>query len=255
MRQVLDIFDLLTDDGDEIEWKLVKASTNTPFNMEGEAESIFNKTVDVSVIVRARKQQISKGLRELEDGIVPDDWDHRKLRKARDLFKRNLNGVSSTTIEFAGIETIHVTPDLAAKAVHALEREPSSDLYSLPVGREETGSVEGVLQALGQWRNRPAIAITESRSKKQVWCRLNEELQKRFSDKAAFEDFWRNQRVIVRGRIRYDKQGDLSYVLASDLSRLETRNVPLSAITDRSFTGGLSTADYLDRFREGNLGD
>jgi hypothetical protein len=125
-----------------------------------------------------------------------------------------------------------------------------------PAGpRDENGSVEGVLTALGLFREKPAIPIAESKSKRHIWCRLNDRLREQFSDKAVFEDFWKNQRVIVRGKLRYAKAGELSYVVASDLHRLETRDVPASAIADRSLTGGLPIAEYLERFREGTLGE
>jgi hypothetical protein len=253
MRQVLDIFDLLTDGPEGIEWKLVKASTNTPFSAEGEAIS-FEKAVDVSVLARTQKNFVAQGLREMERGFVPDGWDQKRLNKAKQLFKRNLNGVGSTTIDFEGCESILVTPALAATAVGALEEKSASDLYDLPVGREETGSIEGVLTYLGESKGFPAIAILDSRTKSRVWCRLSEDLQAKLADKAAFDDFWKHQRVIVRGKIRYDKSGDIAFVVAFDLMRIETRNVPLSAIKDSDFTGGLSISEYLDRFREGALG-
>ncbi len=60
--------------------------------------------------------------------------------------------------------------------------------------------------------------------------------------------------MIVRGRIRYNNSGAILFAIANDISRIEPRAVPLNAIRDPNFTGGLSVSDYLDRFRDGAFG-
>lgn len=256
MRQVLDIFDLLSSgpEGNQgVQWKLAQASTNSPFHAEGEAVSL-EPSVDVSVIARAQKQLVAQGMREIAEGVLPDNWDIGRINTVKRLYQRNLNGVGTTDIDFQNISKVFVTPIFAERAITVIEKKPSLGLFDLPRGREEIGSLEGSYAHLSTYRNQPAMAINDNRTNALVWCVLSEELQKKFSDKAEFEDFWHRSRVIVRGRIRYNNSGAVLFVIATDISRIETRSVSLNAIRDTEFTGGLSVGDYLDRFRDGAFG-
>lgn len=255
MRQVLDIFELLTSGAGEqpgVEWNLVSASTNSPLRIEAEAVSLA-PSVDVTVIARAQKQHLSKTLRTIAAGQLPDDPEFR-APVARRILKRNLNGVGITEIDVGLDEPpIIVTPTVAKSAIRTLARKPLGSLYDFPTPRDEIGAVEGRLQDVGTHYNSAAVRI-EARGHDLVWCRLSPELQKDFEDKATFNDVWRHRRVIVHGRIKYDADGDIDYIMADDILRIDDREIPLEAIRDTNFTGSLSIGEYLDRFREGMLG-
>jgi hypothetical protein len=254
MRHVLDIFELLTADQNRgVEWNLTKATTNSPFQLEGEAVS-FEPAVDVSVIARAQKIAVGSGLRSLSNGRPPKDWDARRINIARRLFHRNLNGVGSTTVDFEIGEPILITPTRAKDAILVLEAKAPNTLYELPIVKEEIGSIEGTLSELGTHWNHPAVKIVDARTKQEIWCRLSVELKSKFADKATFSDIWEHRRVIIRGLMHYNPDGLVGYVLASDIQKIEPREVHVEEIKDREFTGGLSIVEYLDRFRDGSLG-
>ncbi|MGE0037347.1 MAG: hypothetical protein AB7S93_17140 [Xanthobacteraceae bacterium] len=257
MRQVLDVFDLLTggpEGGQGVQWRLVRASTNSPFFAEGEAVS-FEPAVDISVVARAQKIAAAQGLKQIAEGYIPEQWDDNRLKAAKRLYQRNLNGVGATDIDFQNVDKVLVTPRFAQGAISVLSATlPALGLYDMPRTRGEIGSVEGVFEHLSTYRNQPAIGITDARTGSIVWCVLGQELQSKFADKAQFEDFWKHSRVAVRGWIRYGASGNIVYVMADEITRIETKAVPLTAIRDAHFTGGLSTSEYLDRFREGMLG-
>ncbi|WP_315741835.1 hypothetical protein [Bradyrhizobium sp. SZCCHNR1075] len=253
MRQVLDIFDLLAAGDTAVEWRLSSATTNSPLHIEAEAVS-FEPAVDITVVARAQKQVVADGLREIADGHIPDTWDDKRVKIAKRLYERNLNGIGSTDIDFQQSGKIKVTPKFAQSAVSVLAKSPKADLYEFPRNRGEIGSIEGVFAHLSTYRNQPAIGVVETRTKSIVWCVLSPELQAKFADKADFEDFWRHRRVIVRGRIRYSANRAITQVVADDISRIEPKAVALTAIKDTEFTSGLSTGEYLERFRDGALG-
>jgi hypothetical protein len=256
MRQVLDIFDLLSSGANGkqgVEWKLAMATTNSPFHLEAEAVS-FEPAVDISVVARAQKHLVAEGLLAIANGIVPEYWEPKRLEIAKRFYRRNLNGVGATIIDFEIGQPIQVTPVFAEQAIEALDQKTMSNLYDLPVGKEEVGSVEGAFAQLSSYRNNPALAIIDSRTKKIIWCVLSEKLQADLSDKARYEDFWKHSRVIVSGRLRYDKNGTIALVDADDIQRIESRVVNLNTIKNPNFTSGLSTSEYLDRFRDGSLG-
>lgn len=249
MRQVLDIFQLI-ESLPGLEWKLVRATTNTPLQVQGEAVS-FEPSVDVTVVARAQKQKLARNLREIARGEMPVDPDFN-IAVAKRFLSRNLNGVGSTEIDLEIGEPIAVTPSVAQIAIDSLNKKEGG-LFDAPVAREEVGSVEGLLSDVGTHYNIPAVKITDHHGR-DIWCRLSQELQEEFQNKATYKDVWQHRRVIVRGRIRYGKDGETLYVLANDIRRIDSRDIPLEAIRDPSFTGGLPIGEYLDRFRDGTLG-
>ena len=252
MRQVLDIFELLQS-APGVEWKLTKATTNSPFCMEGEAVS-FEPSVDVSVVARAEKVALARNLRDLISGAPPADPDFQ-IKTARQMLARNLNGVGATEIDFEQGEPVLITPRIADEAIRVLDHPRAvGSLYDFATPRDEVGSVEGTLQSVGAHWNHAAIRIVETRTGRAIPCRLSAELTKQFADKATFADVWQHRRVIVRGRIKRDTDGHIEYVLANDLRRIETTEISLEQLADRNFTGGLSIVEYLNRFRDGTLG-
>jgi hypothetical protein len=250
MRQVLDVFAML-ESAPGVEWRLVKATTNSPLSIEGEAVS-FEPSVDVSVVARAQKQNLARTLKEITHGKLPSDPEF-PVNAAKRVLSRNLNGVGATEIDLEIGDPIRVTPKIAREAIEVLEKKPVA-LFDIPAAREEIGSIEGRLTNVGTYHDYPAIRVLEHRHKRQVWCRLTSELQHVFQDKASFEDVWRNRRIMVRGRLKYRDDGDIDHVIANDIRRIEPPEIALESIRDPDFTGGLSVAEYLDRFRDGTLG-
>jgi hypothetical protein len=256
MRQVLDVFALLKSgakDESGLEWNLLRASTNSPFQVDGEAVSL-RPSVDITVVARAQKMSLARNLREVIHGKLPDDPDF-EVRVVKGLMARNLNGIGATEIDLGIGETIIVTPVIARAAMQTIEKRSPSTLYDMPHPREEIGSIEGTLSTLGTHWNAPAVRVHDYRTKSLVWCRLSAQLQKEFDGKTTFDDVWRHRRVRVRGRIKYDLDGGIDYVLATDILKQEERAaVPIERLRDPDFTGGLSIGEYLDRFRDGALG-
>jgi hypothetical protein len=249
MQQVLDVFEMI-DKMPGVEWKLVNASTNSPLQVEAEAVS-FEPSVDVTVVARAQKQQLARNLRQITRGEPPVDPDF-KVHVARKIMARNLNGVGTTEIELDS-EPITVTPRVAKSALDVLANKPPT-LFDIVGARDEIGSVEGTLSDVGTHYNVPAAKILDTRTKKEVWCRLSDSLQGELQDKATYKDVWEHRRVLVSGRVKFDKNGDILYVVATDMRRIEPREVSLDALRDPDFTGGLPIGEYLDRFRDGTLG-
>lgn len=253
MRQVLDFFELLAKEGEpSVEWRLSKASTNSPFSIEGEAISL-HPSVDITVVARAQKLALESSLRDIVSNRLPNDplFD---IRIAKRFFERNTNGIGLTEIDFETGDVINVTPQVARQAVETIIQQPENDLYEFAHPREEVGSVEGTLSYVGTHWNAPAVQIIDSRTKEKVWCRLSADLQRSFDGKTTFDDVWKHRRVRIRGRIKYKSDGAIDYVLSSDITKIDERQVTLDEIRDREFTSGLSVVEYLDRFRDGSLG-
>ncbi|WP_156629491.1 hypothetical protein [Methylobacterium sp. Leaf85] len=260
MRQVLDLFDLLSPDEDkqdQVAWKLSYASTNSPFTAQGEAVSL-RPDVDISVIARHQKLDFVRNITSIGRGEIPDKFKSGKNAELlKGLLKRNTNGVGSTEIKlFDDAIPITLTPRFAEAAIQSLAaRENPLPLVNLKFGRarEERGSLEGYFMDVGLHYNQPAIRILDRKTKNVIWCRIDEETRDKIASEADYNDVWNRQRIRVKGRIRYDKEGRIVHVTATSIDRVALNNTSLDDIFDPHFTGELSASQYLDLLREGNL--
>ena len=251
MRQVLDFFDTI-ERIPGVEWKLARATTNSPLSVEGEAVSL-EAGVDVTVIARAQKQALARNWRAVASGKIPDDPAFN-IKIAKRFLARTMNGIGATEIDFEVGPSVTVTPEIAKEAIKAIDTKPGT-LFEPTPAREEVGTVEGTLQGVGTYYGFPAVRILETRTRNYIWVRLSDDLQPIFQDKASYQDVWHINVSLVRGRIRYNSESEISSVVAADIRRIDPRPVSLDEIKDQNFTGGLSIGDYLDRFRDGNLAD
>jgi hypothetical protein len=260
MRQVLDFFELLTpeeQDGAGLVWNLKSASTNSPLTVVGEATSL-DQAIDVSVIARTQRQAVSEQLRSFVSGARPAKAISKKRRDTFNrMFARNTNGIGITDAVFGlSGESISITPTSALAGISALAQDENefSELVLAHRGREEIGSIEGVLLQVGTDYNQPAILVRERKTGAEIWCRVDAQLKHKISSEARFEDVWDHKRVMVRGRISFDTDGAVIRVRANSVAPMEPRSMTIHDIKDASFTDGLRVHDYLNRLREGELG-
>jgi hypothetical protein len=260
MHQVLDFFDLLTSEEDQntLAWNITLASTNSPFTAEAEAVSI-QPGVDVRAVATARINEASEFMTALIHGRAPRrPIDQRRQNAAKRFWRRNTAGIGRTTIRFdlPTVEPITVTPTFAIVALEASAKQEILRLNYLPENRQrvEFGSVEGTLENVGSDYSLPAIFIVERKSGRKIACRVEQSVFDAIAGKANYRDVWEHRRVSVRGRIAFDAEGQISRVYANTIRLLSPRTLTLRDIEDPEFTEETSTAEYLERLREGELG-
>ena len=259
LRQVLDIFELLSagDGEDKVVWALVGATMNSPLTIAGDAFSRA-PNVDVSVVARAQKVRFTKNIEELRRGRFPREWAQRdRLNTARRLMQRTAMGIGSTDIALSERELpLVITPEEASADLRILNQSTEAhELLDEDRSREEYGAIEGTLLLAGFEYNQPAIQIQERTSGRPVWCRVTEEERERISESTNFRDVWDHRRIIVRGLIRYSKDGEIIRIHATSVTRVEPQPVAVEKLRDAQFTGGMSVTQYLELLREGELGD
>ncbi|OQP86012.1 hypothetical protein BTR14_13090 [Rhizobium rhizosphaerae] len=259
MQQVLDFFELLSaeSDRDVYVWNLTFAGTNSPFSAEAMAVST-RPDIDVTAISATRVREAADYLDAITTGRRPlHPLDRKRVDAAKKIMRRNTRGVGRTTASFGSLrkEVLSVTPRTAEIALATVEEDVTIPAY-LPANREriEIGSIEGTIDNVTTHHGHPAIQITERKSGKTITCRIDKSLVERVSQAAGFEDVWQHRRVIVRGRISYDRSGAITRVVARDIMRITPRNMTLRDIEDTDFTDGMSSAEYLQKLREGDLG-
>ena len=259
MQQVIDALKIFAEADRAIgtphqafEWKLERASTNTPFTVVALAEA-KNPTVDVSAHVRRVKAEVSSGVRNLiVRGEAPPWMSPEVITVVKELFTRNKNGIARTDIDFeAAAEPLTIDREGADAGLRAIEAINAIDTSDLPE-REAFGEVEGVMIAAGRYRNRPAIQI-RAELYGFVWCLLSDALIQRFGGEHKIADVWEGKVIGVLGRLRYGEGGKLWQIEAHDVREIDVPPIDLASVLDPDFTAGLDPHEYLRRLHEGDL--
>lgn len=262
MQQVLDHMTLFEDaqlalgepPNARFEWRLEKASTNSPFTVVAVAQAA-NPAVNVSAPARRVKAEVSRGLRSLIERGVPPPWmTQNSLAVAKNIFARNLNGIGTTDINFEDGDVLSITPVEAKAGINTLDALNVMAFEQDLAPRVSFGEIEGVMLAAGRYRNREAIQI-RNEMYGFVWCTLSQDLIARFGDEHSMSDIWKGKTIGVYGRLNYAAGGKLQTIDAVDVREIESAPlVSLEAILDPNFTAGMDPFEYLEQLHEGRLG-
>lgn len=238
---------------ESFEWRLERASTNSPFTVVAVAESM-HPMVDVSSQVQKVKAEFSSGMRGLIQNRQPPWWmGPDAIDLARSVFVRSQNGIGSTEIQISANETFSIDraqADAGLKAIAAI----SAIIVSADISdRVAWGEIEGVMVAAGRYRNCPAIQIrTELYGF--VWCQLSKALIEKFGNEHTMRDVWEGKTLGIEGKLIYASGGKLSRIEANNIRELETvPPIDLDSVLDQDFTSGLDPIEYLRRFHDGEL--
>jgi hypothetical protein len=261
MQQVIDAIKLFEDaergvasPHEAFEWRLERATTNSPFTVIATAEP-KNPKVNVAEHVRRVKREVAHGLRNLiTHGTAPKWMSQDTAKVVRGVFARNQNGIGETDIDFEMEgEVLAIDRTKAEAGLRALEAINVMDLEAEIPERESYGEIEGVMVAAGRYQRRPAIQI-RSELYGFVWCPLSPATVQRFGSEHRMADIWEGKTVSVRGRLNYAKGGRLTKVEALDIREIEAAPpIDLESILDPDFTAGMDPREYLRKFHEGEL--
>ena len=258
LDQIRDYFEILegveeaiADDGSRaLEWRIVKATTNTPLTFEAVA---FAK--DFAVNVDARAELVTRhtafGLTQLKTGgDRPAYFTEQVLLRAEKMFERVTNGLSETIINHGpDLPTLDLTPTIA-RAAAANTRNvltPKAKPY------KELGSIEGNAQSIERdGFGRRILYVRYRLTGESIKCTVSGEAEREL-ETHQIKDVWRYRRVQVYGMLYYKGLGILREVEAIRVRFLRDRNeLPnVDDILDPNFTDGMKSEDYLARLRDG----
>ena len=256
--QVEDLFNLASDDTQSgVIWRLVSATTNSPFTIVAESASRISGVV-VDDAARHQRERFVRNTQELQAGRIPRQWADGSAHSAvRRVLQRTVRGIAKMSISVAPASHVlpqvvfEVTPKLATPLIATIEALPRG---YLPSKKEQVGSIVGKLIEVGHFYSKPAIHVEDRLTGELVWCVVTEEDRRRIADAVDFDDVWSGHRVAVSGRIHYDDQNKIQRITATNVRPLDMAEVSDDALKQRGFTDGLTSGEYLDKFREGNLG-
>ena len=244
----------LADDGtSEIEWRVTNAKKNSPLELE---ITPFPRRhgVDIEQRVHKVKEHTAGGLALLAANAErPNFFNDSVLEKVERLFQRVTNGLSLTKVDY-GPEiqrAVEITPNIAQAAVSHIRavRAPKEKPY------RELGSVEGFLKGVERDGFNRAIVYVKLRLNGEIVKCLVSEIAESEVKSHKIGDVLENHRVRMVGTIYYKSLGRISKIDADVVQFLRRRNeLPSSSdIINKDFTGGLTSTEYLEKLRNGDL--
>lgn len=261
-EHIIDLFDLTGASGDnqegDIIWRLVSVSMSSPLTVVAEAVSA-RAGVNIDAAARVQKQNFVRNWASLRGGRLPAAWSSGRAHKVAKSFVVRQRQIGTTQIVIEERKTaagkdeqIEITRADADASIISVESATFAEPLIKP--KEQIGSVEGVFLQVATHYHKPAILIKERKTGSQLWCMISEDHQREIARGANFDDVWNGRRIVVSGRIAYDNLGRIFKVSATHIRLITGGEIELRSIKDKDFTGGLASAEYLERLREGQLG-
>ena len=257
MQQVMDYFDLLTDQGESnIVWNLVFASTNSPFTAEGSPVDLRTSAPAFGQ-VRDHVARIERGLARIQAGEpLDEDFPAEKKSVAVRLLKRNLNGIGRTHFDIGDGGSFEIGPQMAERSLAAIQGDGDEeyDYLFATFARKEVGAIEGRIVDLSTDYEEPSIKLREHRTGREIQCRISAEARDEIENRLTAGDVWTHRRARVRGVINYDPNGKIVRVYDGRIAFIDPSDVSAKDLRDPEFTGGLPAYEYIDKLRENDFG-
>jgi hypothetical protein len=249
MHQFIDAFELLSaaiaqePGGDKVRWRLESLSKNSPARATAVAYSA-DPTIIVAPLVHSGKRRFSHGIEALVAGEVAP-WLRSHSRAAKELLRRNLNGVGRTVfdLEDDAPRTILVER-FARSGLEALER---ADAPERDRSRSEFGTIDAHVAEAKTYNGKPAIYVRERLSGRVIPCVLSDQLAERAGSTHSWTDAWNGKRVRIKGELFYDRAGLLNRISARDLSDVEPASVSLRELRDIDLLEGRDPVEHVRR--------
>lgn len=250
LHQFMDAFELLQAavaqeaGGEKIKWRLEKLSKNSPATAVAVAYSV-DPSVVVGPLVYHGKKRLSSGLENLSAGRV-DPWLRDKAGLTKSLLRRNLNGVGRTIFDFEDDAPRAVLVEKSArKALKAIESDEAAK-EDEDRSRSEFGSIDAYVAEAKTYHGRPAIYVKDRISGRVVPCVLNDELAEQVGQTHSWRDAWNGKRVRVKGRLFFDRSGELSRVSATGLEDVAPRKFELRKLQEVDILQGKTPVEHIN---------
>lgn len=256
MQQVLDYFDLLRsadrslDDKETVVWRLKSVTTNSPFTVTAEPFG-RDPSVNVDRYAGAVKKRFYDGIDAVINNKDIPSWIENDKHLTNTL-KRNLNGIGRTDIDLGeNIEPILISHKVADEARKNLERRKLKETEDFT--HTSHGAVEGEITSASTHFRKPCFSLKPRLGGDDIKCIVSQDLVNDIGTAHSLDEVWQNQRVIVEGLVSYNAKGDAINIDVYDIKKVSGKDVDLQRYIDEDFTDKMSSDDYLEKLREGNL--
>ena len=254
-QQVLDylrLVELAASEDADFDWKLERASTNSPFTVVaytpvGGAAAKNQQSLAVA------QRRTEEGLRELATGKVPT-WMRKRQRNAARRIARRFHdniGRMSLKADEASKGAFLLNRSLARQALTTLDKVDGIEEVIVPK-HTSYGEIEGLLLGVGSYYSSPALWV-RANGYDVVRCMVKRDKLEELGEEATLKEVWKHRRVRIVGALTYAEGGSLEQVAVDELQLFPSGGVSLTEVLDPDFTGGMEPVEYLDRFHDGAL--
>lgn len=236
-------------------WKLEKASTNSPFTVVAVAQPL-QPHVDIDAAVKEVKEEVSRGIRALFTTGSTARWmTQDSLAVAHSIFARTRNGIGETDIDFEDGNVVSIKREQADAGIEAIAGINVMMLDQDISARQSFGEIDGVMVAVGRYRNRPAIQIRTDLYGF-IWCALPRNVIEQFGSQHSMSEVWEGKTLGIQGRLNYAAGGSkITFIDAIEVREIVAApRLDLSAVLDPNFTAGMDPHEYIEKLHEGELG-
>jgi hypothetical protein len=254
-QQVLDylrLVELAASEDADFDWKLERASTNSPFTVVAYTPigSVAAKNQQSLAVAQRRTEE---GIRDLAVGKVPSWMRKRQRNAARRITRRfhdNIGRMSLKTDESAKGAFL-LNRGLAKRALTTLEKVDGIEEVIVPK-HTSYGEIEGLLLGVGSYYSSPALWV-RANGYEVVRCLVQQDKLEELGDEATLKEVWKHRRVRIVGTLTYAEGGSLEQVAVDEMQLFPDSGVTLAQVLDPDFTGGMEPVEYLDRLHDGAL--
>jgi hypothetical protein len=254
-QQVLDylrLIELAASDDADFDWKLEKATTNSPFTVVAFTPigGVAAKNQQSLAVAQRRTEE---GLKELANGSVPTWMRKRQRTTARRITKRFNDGIGRMALrpDEAAKNPFLLNRPLAQKALLTLEKVDGIEEVSIPQ-HSSFGEVEGALLGAGAYYGKPALWVRVN-GYDVVRCMVDQNKLDELGGEATLKELWKHRRVRLVGALSFAEGGALTQVAVQEMHLFPETSVNLSQILEADFTGGMEPVEYLDRLYDGGI--
>jgi hypothetical protein len=230
-------------------WRVTNATKNSPLTLE-----ITPYPEDLAINIDRRVVEVERaaigGLHALQTGVArPMYFTDKVMNRARCLHARVQNGLAETVIKVD--KAVARSPLVLNRSVADTVQKHArliEDKDAIPY--KELGSIEGFIASVElDGRHRAVLTLR---------ARINGEIVKAFARDRAFQqleriklgDVWSGARVRVFGLLHFRRLGVIEHIDATNVEMLDIEQLPsMDEIVDPTFTGGLTTEEFLERLR------
>lgn len=250
LHQFIDAFELLSAavaqeiGGDKIKWRLERLSKNSPATAVAVAYSV-DPSVAIAPLVYSGKRRLASAMEDLASGKVAP-WLSDQAHITKSLLRRNLNGIGRTTFDFEDdLPRTILVEKYARRALEAIEKQEAEG-EDEDRSRSEFGSLDAYVSEARTYKGKPAIYVKDRLSGRSVPCVLNDRLADQVGQTHSWQDAWSGKRVRVKGRLFFDKAGQISRINATDLVDVVPKPVELRKLQEMNILQGRTPVEHIN---------
>lgn len=238
VRQLLALIEGLQLQDPDLDWRLSSVTLNSPLRAELEG---FDR--DGVPVQSGQTAAAAEAAFEVLDAIN-DNEPSAAIRRLSDAKRRQLRNLIAPLRDRTGSLRI-IVEGRGERVVRSDQAQRTLTLLAAPSRQRgpEQGSIEGYILAATTHYGNPAVRVRTSLTGEEVICVFDADTAHGIGAQHTLDEVWAGRRVLVSGRIAFDKTGAAHVIKAESMKVLPEHRITAAEITAISFQGEVPTPD------------